>query len=375
MDLSLGAPGHGGTSVPIVSAHVGVDRPVLLAIAAELAAVESESTERLELALDEVEPARIGGKVEELDVAAHGPLAEFLLVVGAEVVEDHHAVLGEAGAQRTEQLAHLAPGLRRPGVAGVFAGRLIVGCDQVMDPGGPRVGRPGPDRVLRATSAVAEPRLKVQGAELIEAEDPCVFRRVGVQVEDPVLPGFEVGIERRSPGLVVAEADALVVEDPPQLAAADRWHHPSRDEVRAQLGQAPGGESLTLLDRAGEGQLHDSGGMIGIDPARTAPGPTRAQGCEALPVGGVDELGQMGRARPEFQRDLRHALALERGEQQHRPMPHRRVPAAPHDLEEVGPSPSLNSRTKSLAQRPVAISSARETRGRASGSAITSRAL
>jgi len=135
---------------------------------------------------------------------------------------------------------------------------------------------------------------------------------------------------------VVREADALLVEDAPQLAAADGWHHPPRDEVRTQLGQAPGGERLTPLDRAGEGHLHDPGALIGIDPARTAPAPARVQGCEALRVEGVDELGHMGRARAVQHGDLRHALALEGREEQHRPVLHRRVPAAPRELEEEG---------------------------------------
>src|ERR1019366_8953206 len=125
------------------------------------------------------------------------------------------------------------------------------------DPGGPRVGRPEPDRVFRAMPAVPEPRLEVQGAELVEAEYARPPRRVRVQVEDPVLLGLEVGIGRRLPRLVVGEADALLAEDAPQLAAADGRHYPPGDEVRAQLGQAPGGERLTPVDRAGEGHLHD----------------------------------------------------------------------------------------------------------------------
>jgi phosphatidylglycerophosphate synthase len=59
-------------------------------------------------------------------------------------------------------------------------------------------------------------------------------------------------------GLVVRQADPQLVEDAPQLAAAD-WRHPPRDEVRTQLGQTPGSEQLTPVDRTGEGPRPDEG--------------------------------------------------------------------------------------------------------------------
>src|ERR1039458_1006937 len=77
-----------------------------------------------------------------------------------------------------------AAGLGRPDVAVEPAGGGVVGGEQVAAPGGPRVGRPEPDRVFRAMPAVPEPRLEVQGAELIEAEYARPPRRVRVQVED-----------------------------------------------------------------------------------------------------------------------------------------------------------------------------------------------
>ena len=73
MDLGLDAPGLGRTSVPVVPAQVGVDRPVLLGMAPVVGAVEREPAEGMELALDEVEPARVGGQVDELDVVVGGP--------------------------------------------------------------------------------------------------------------------------------------------------------------------------------------------------------------------------------------------------------------------------------------------------------------
>jgi hypothetical protein len=55
--------------------------------------------------------------------------------------------------------------------------------------------------------AVPEARLEVQGTELIETQQPGTCRWVGVEVQDPVLLGLELGIGRRLPGLVVGEAD------------------------------------------------------------------------------------------------------------------------------------------------------------------------
>jgi len=58
MDLGLDAPGLGGPGIPVVPAQVGVDGPVLLGMAGMVRPVEGEPPERLELALDEVEPGR-----------------------------------------------------------------------------------------------------------------------------------------------------------------------------------------------------------------------------------------------------------------------------------------------------------------------------
>ena len=87
MDLGLDAPGLGGTSVLVAPAQAGVDRPILLGMAGVVGAVEGEPAKRLELALDEVEPAGVGGQVDELDVVLDGPLAQLLLVMRAEVVD------------------------------------------------------------------------------------------------------------------------------------------------------------------------------------------------------------------------------------------------------------------------------------------------
>lgn len=59
MDLGLEPPGLGWLSVLVVPGEVGEDRGVLLGVGPIVGAVEGERAERLELALDEVEP-RLG---------------------------------------------------------------------------------------------------------------------------------------------------------------------------------------------------------------------------------------------------------------------------------------------------------------------------
>jgi len=129
------------------------------------------------------------------------------------------------------------------------------------------------------------------------------------------------------------------VEDPPQLAAADRRHDPGPDQVGPQLGQAPARERLAPVSRTGEGHLYDLGPLVEIDPAWTALAPMRVQGREALRVEGVDEGGHVRRAGLEEQRDLTHALALKRREEEHRPVTHHRVRAPLGQMEEVGSLP------------------------------------
>jgi len=45
---------------------------------------------------------------------------------------------------------------------------------------------------------------------------PGAERWMGVQIQDPVLLRLELGVGRGLPGLVVGEADASLVEDPPE---------------------------------------------------------------------------------------------------------------------------------------------------------------
>ena len=99
-----------------------------------------------------------------------------------------------------------------------------------------------------------------------------------VQVEDAVLLGLGLGVGRGLPGLVVPEPDALLVENAPELTATDGRHDPLRDEVPAELGQAPVRERLAPVSRTGEGHLHDLGPLVEIDPDEVGPRPSEGPG-------------------------------------------------------------------------------------------------
>jgi hypothetical protein len=74
------------------------------------------------------------------------------------------------------------------------------------------------------------------------------------------------------------------------------------------------------------------------------PPPRGSRQAKALRVEDVDELGHMGGASLEHQGDLRHALALKRGEQEHRPVLHDGVLTAPREPEEVCRLPHRSAR-------------------------------
>lgn len=95
MDLGLNPPGLGRASVLIVPDEVSQDRRVLLGVGPIVGAVEGERAERLELALDEVEPARVGRQEHHLDVVFRRPCAELGLAMRAPVVEYDDKVLTE----------------------------------------------------------------------------------------------------------------------------------------------------------------------------------------------------------------------------------------------------------------------------------------
>ena len=62
----------------------------------------------------------------------------------------------------------------------------------------------------------------------------------GVQLEDPVLLGLEVGVVGCLPGLHRLKGHALLAEQHAQALMADVVDHPLGDQELGQLGQTPG---------------------------------------------------------------------------------------------------------------------------------------
>jgi hypothetical protein len=166
--------------------------------------------------------------------------------VRAEVVEHDDEMLGGiALTHGLQQLLDLVPCLAVTEMAQECAVGRVVGGEQVTHPMGTLVRRPEAGRLLHPVPAPPQPRLQIEGAELIETEHPGSLGRARVRVEDPVLLGLELGVGRALPGLVVLEPNAGLVEHPPELAAADRRHDPGPHDVVPELGEAPGRERLT----------------------------------------------------------------------------------------------------------------------------------
>jgi hypothetical protein len=131
------------------------------------------------------------------------PRPEFGLPVRAEVVEDDDQVLAEASPERTQELPDLAPGLAVVQMTVQRAGGGVVSGHELANAGRPRVRRPEAGRLGARIPAAAESGLEVQGAELVGATHLGTERRVGVQIEDPVLLRLELGVGGGLRGLVV----------------------------------------------------------------------------------------------------------------------------------------------------------------------------
>jgi hypothetical protein len=94
----------------------------------------------------------------------------------------------------------------------------------------------------------ARVRLKVEGPELVHAEDNFGLARLGhdlavgdrVEVFAPGLLGGVVGVARGLPGLCALEGDAFLAEQDAQALVADVVDYPLGDQEVGQLDQARG---------------------------------------------------------------------------------------------------------------------------------------
>ncbi len=164
--------GLAGRACSLCQARYGEYRGVLLGVGSIVGAVESERAERLELALDEVEPARVGGQEDELDIVLVRPGAELGLTVGAPVVENDDEVLAEASAEDLEQLLGFKPRLMVPGPLGRSAtvlrpqipptgwGVVVLAADATKPPG------PCASASPMAVLAIAKSHLRSPGRTL-----------------------------------------------------------------------------------------------------------------------------------------------------------------------------------------------------------------
>ena len=229
--------------------------------------------------------------------------------------------------------------------------------------------------MLAAMPALSELGLEVQGPELVEAEHPAARGRMGVEIEDAVLLGLEVGVGRGLPGLVVEEADAVLMQDAPELAAADGRHDPARSRwVRSlvRLQEVKGAPRSAGRARA----TFTIAARCSASIRRGRPPPLRgsraAKPCSlkawmssatwvalARCIRAIcGTLWPWNEANRSIARCCVVGFLLRRASW-------RRWSA----------SPSLSSRMNNSGRRATATSCAREAHGRASGSGITSRAL
>ena len=105
-----------------------------------------------------------------------------------------------------------------------------------------------------------------------------------VELEHPVLLGLEVGVAALLAGLDHLKGDALLAEEHAEALVADVVDHPLGDEELGQLGQAPGREGQTVVDRARQGDLLDLAALGQGEGGRPAPGVAGHEGVEAVLV-------------------------------------------------------------------------------------------
>ena len=134
--------------------------------------------------------------------------------------------------------------------------------------------------------------LEVQGAELVVADDDARISLLrplgavgdGVELEDPVLLGLEVGVVRGLPGLQRLKGHALLSEKRAQALVADVVDHPLSHEVVGQLRQRPGGEGQPVVGGPAQGDGLDLLALGQGELRRPAPRIAGLEGIEAVGV-------------------------------------------------------------------------------------------
>lgn len=200
----LGSDGEvaDGFGVLVTPADVGADRVVLLAVAAVVGAAECEVPQRGELALDAVQPGRVGRQEHQFHVVADAPFPHLAAFVDRIVVCDRiQPLTWPPSAQGLEEGQELCPAFAVADAVVKLPGTKIQRTEHVPHALDAVVGRTQPFRCSPTKPAAPGAGLQVQRPELVHADHAPVGRRIVVQVEHPLQLLAELGFVAGFPGL------------------------------------------------------------------------------------------------------------------------------------------------------------------------------
>jgi hypothetical protein len=160
--------------------------------------------------------------------------------------------------------------------------------------------------------------LQVERAELVEADHHIGVAALAVdlavsevvEVQDPVLLRFVVGVVGSFEGVHDLKRHALLAEQKAETFVADVVDHPLRDEVLAELGQRPRRERQVVIGRTTQCDLFDLAALIGVELRWSAACVFRIERVEPVGVEVVDHLPSPILRREPESRYLRHIHLL-----------------------------------------------------------------
>ncbi len=179
----------------VAPSDVVADRRVLLVVAAVIGAVQREVAQGGELALDSVQPGRVGRQEHQLYSIGGTPFPHLTTLMDRVVIQDQvQRLAGPASSQRLEERQELGPAFAVADPVVQLAAAQVQGAEHMPHTLGPVVGRPQPLGPPASEPAAAWPRLQIQRTELVDADHPSVGGWMVIEVEDPVHLLGELGI-------------------------------------------------------------------------------------------------------------------------------------------------------------------------------------
>ena len=170
-----------------------------------------------------------------------------------------------------------------------------------------------------------------------------------VELEDPVLLRFEVGVVAHLEGLDDLKRDAFLSEQDPKSFVADVVDHPLSHQKLGEFRKRPRRERQVVIHRTRQGDLLDLSTLRQRERRRPATRILRGQRVEPVVVEVMDHRPHPILRRERDLRDRGHVHPL-RGPQHdlRSTPPHYRPRTAPHDRQEpaaliVDQLPNLNS--------------------------------